>query len=375
MLCLLDGCRQQKDHAGKCVKYPTKIWDFLEAADKHKLDKAGFATPRGGDKGAYQNHVVRNNKVIIPYEHREGVDVNHFENGYVYRVFPDQYFSDRNMVKAEFIDGDVVVGTNAFVLYRTHDQFARFPPLAGWQPRYLMKDKKRVEERRGNGLSDHGHYVKRIAGHGRQKAINEGPPQGIFAPEYCHAESNFLSKCMLAWLTMRTIDSPYLANQGAWLDEVLTHEGILNREQFEERGLTRTGFTCCPLCLKKVKYRELHDQLAFEEEDALLNAAVQVVDATRSTIVNLFHVQPLTYSDMCHSAQNVAWGHAFCNTKLGQRHCYSVKELSDAGVKVGIIRNEQFESFAWAAESLEMLRSPLGAVWIKIASDLEVDEI
>lgn len=373
-LCGTDGCRRRHGHSGSHELYPTKAWDFLSEKDKKKLAKAGFATPRGGEKGAYQNHVARNNKVIVPFERLAGLDLTHFQDGYVIRVFADQYFSAPQAVRPEFVDNGVVVGENAFVLYRTHDQYETLPPSPGWEVRYLEKNGARVD-RRGDGVTDHGHYVLRIAAHGNRGEIVEGAPQGIFAPEYCDAENNFLSKCLLAWLITQTIDSPYVAVQGEWLEDILHSEGILDKALFERRGLTRNGLTNCPLCLKQIRYSELHETISFTEEDALLNAAAQILNATRSTIVNLFHVQPLTYSDVCHNAQNVAWGHAICNTKLGQRRCFSVAELEDMGIKIAVLRGDRFETFAWASDSFEMLRSPRGAVWIRITSDhLEADE-
>jgi hypothetical protein len=367
-LCEINGCRRLQGHAGSHEHYPTKAWDFLNEKDKNKLNKAGFATPRGGEKGAYQNHVNRNNKVIVPFERLAGLDLTHFRDGYVIRVSADQYFSAPHTVRAEIAQQNVVVGENAFVLYRTHDQRDRLPPSPGWEVRYLEKNGERVD-RRGDGAVDRGHYVLRIAAHGNRGEVIEGPPQGIFAPEYCDAENNFLSKCLLAWLITQTIDSPYVAAQGEWLEEILTSEGLLDKDLFERRGLTRNGLTNCPLCLKQIRYPELHETITFSEEDALLNAAEQIINATRSTIVNLFHVQPLTYSDVCHNAQNVAWGHAICNTKLGQRRCFSVKELEEMGIKIAALRNGRFETFAWASETFEMLRSPRGAVWIRITSD------
>lgn len=372
-LCNIEGCRRTVGHSGAHDQYPTRAWSFLSDKDKNKLSKAGFATPRGGEKGAYQNHVARDNKVIVPFERLSGLDLSHFRDGYVVRVYPDQYFSGPQKVRRDF-PRQVIVGENAFVLYRTHDQYAAFPPLAGWKVRYLTKDGK-ATERRGGGATDHGHYVLRIAAHGNRGEIVEGPPQGIFAPEYCDAETNFLSKCVLAWLITRTIDSPYLASQAEWLEDILRAEGLLDLANFERRGLTRNGLTNCPLCLKQVRYAELHDTVSFSEEETLLNAAAQIVNATRSTIVNLFHVQPVTYSDVCHNARNVAWGHAICNTKLGQRRCYSLAELEDIGIKIATVRNGSVDTFAWASDSFEMLRSPRGAVWIRITSDhLSADE-
>jgi hypothetical protein len=367
-LCTVDGCRRLAPHTGDHDPYPTRAWDFLAEKDKKKIIKAGFATPRGGEKGAYQNHVDRSNKVILPFERMASTNLENFCDGYVIRLFPDQYFSEAHTVRPEFLTNGIVVGENAFVLYRTYDQYRDLPPFDSWQVRSLEFEGRAVT-RRSAGVVDRGHYVLRIAAHGNRHEIVQGPPQGIFAPEYCDQESNFLSKTLLAWLITHTIDSPYLTVQGEWLESILLAEGILDLEKFEQRGLTRSGLTNCPLCLKQIRYSELNDTISFSEEEALLNAGAQVINATRSTIVNLFHVQPLTYSDVCHNAQNVAWGHAICNTKLGQRRCVSLHELEEIGIKVGTIRDGQFHTFAWASQSFDMLRSPMGAVWIMITSD------
>ncbi len=49
-LCHQDGCRREARHTGRCDRFPTEAWDFLQQRDKNKLTKAGWATPRGGDK-------------------------------------------------------------------------------------------------------------------------------------------------------------------------------------------------------------------------------------------------------------------------------------------------------------------------------------
>ena len=53
-LCGVNRCRLPSNHDGNHDPYPTKAWDFMLPKDKKKLVKAGFATPRGGAKGAYQ---------------------------------------------------------------------------------------------------------------------------------------------------------------------------------------------------------------------------------------------------------------------------------------------------------------------------------
>ncbi|MDO9477263.1 MAG: restriction endonuclease [Pseudohongiella sp.] len=342
----------------------------MGAKDKDKLSKAGFATPRGGAKGAYQNHVLRSNKVIVPYERFRQAPLESYEDGYVIRLFPYQYFDGPGKVKADFsLPGAPQIGINAFVLYRTHDQLVSLPPLPEWRIRSLALNGQPVSERIA-GAVDSGEFVLRIAALGAYAARIEGPPQGIFAPEYATENTNYLAKCMLAWLTAHTVDSPYVAAQAHHLQIILQEAGLFHPVEWEAMGLLRSGHTSCPLCMKHIKYAELHDQISFAEENSLLNASEQVENSTRSTVVNLFHLVPLTYSDIEHIPQNVAWGHAICNTKLGQRKCYPLAELISEGAKVGIVdETGVISTFGWIAQNLEMIRSPAGAVWIRIVED------
>src|SRR5262245_42554791 len=105
-LCGHEGCRKLKGHKRAHEQFPSEAWAFLKDKDLNKLAKAGFATPRGGQKGAYQNHVDRSNKVIIPFEFLHRVDLNQYKDGYVVRLFPDQYFESANRPKAEFMATD-----------------------------------------------------------------------------------------------------------------------------------------------------------------------------------------------------------------------------------------------------------------------------
>jgi hypothetical protein len=139
----VNGCRLLPGHKGKKHNpHPKEAWDFMKPKDKKKLDKAGFATPRGGAKGAYQNHVVRSNQVIIPFEMYNIVPIDVYKDGYVIRLLPKQYFESAGIPKSEFLEPDspIQVGKNAFVLYRTHSSLERFPPLKGWEPRRLEKN-------------------------------------------------------------------------------------------------------------------------------------------------------------------------------------------------------------------------------------------
>ncbi len=374
-LCGYNGCRKERRHAGPHDPHPSQAWAFLRDVDRNKITKAGFATPRGGQKGAYQNHVLRSNTVIVPYEHLKAVPLDDFQNGYVIRLFPEQYFKKAGKVKKAFKkSGAPVVGEDAFILYRTHSQFDELPPLADWQLRWLEMDGERVSKRKP-GAVDYGEYVLRIAARGSKPRRVEGPPQGIFAPEYANAEANYMAKCVLAWLTVHTVDGPYVAAQAAWLAAILQDEGLLDINEWARLGLIRAGHTACPLCMGLIRYEELHNQVEFDDENSLLNASEQVFDATRSTVVNLFHLDPLVYSKIEHGPRNVAWGHATCNTKLGQRKCYSLHELIEDGTKVGAVDDDgNVQTFGWSSSNLEMIRSPRGAVWIRVSEDRLTEE-
>lgn len=378
-LCNINGCRRKRGHSGKHDLYPTETWDcFMNEKDKNKINKAGYATPRGGSKGAYQNHVYRNNRVIIPFEKLSTINLDNYRDGYIIRLYPEQFFESRNKVRNIFLVGGryswIEIGNNAFILYRTHEGERLFPPLSHWQPRALEKDGRRIE-RRGRGVVDVGHYVRRIPRIGELQKAVEGAVQGIFAPEYADKETNYLSQCVLAWLIVHTVRSPYVTTQALHLQAILKQEGILDERSFEEKGVIRHGLCCCPLCLRFLTYEELHTMAFYEEDAGTDNAADQVEGATRSTVVNLFHLEPLVYDYIAHLPANVAWGHHSCNTRLGQRRCIPLSKLQDLDWKVAVIRPEGIETFGWISENYEMIRSPLGAVWIRISTDGNLEEV
>jgi hypothetical protein len=376
-LCPQATCRRRTGHTGNHNRFPSEAWGFLDERDKQKLTKAGFATPRGGAKGAYQNHVGRSNRVIVPYERLADANFDLYENGWVVRLLPDQYFEAPGVPRAEFVgaNAQVIVGENAFVLYRSHASYSTFPPPENWEVRSLERDGVPVTKR-GEGVDDLGQYVVRLANEGPDRpATTEGPPQGIFAPEYSNEETNFLAKCVLAWLTITSYQSPYTTTQAAHLRAILAAEGLADFPTYESRGALRHGLTACPLCLRIIHYGQLHSTINFQDEVGLENAATQVEGATRSTDVNLFHLIPLVYGSLQHTPSFVAWGHAHCNTRLGQRRCFSLHELQAMDLKVGILREEDVETIGWISEDYKMIRSPEGAVWVQLSADMTPEEI
>lgn len=375
-LCGNNACRRITGHEGQCDQFPSEAWSFFDVRDKKKLSKAGFATPRGGAKGAYQNHVVRSSQVIIPYERFAAFNPSIYSEGFVVRLWPEQYFQAQGIPRPEFVGDEaaVHVGENAFVLYRTHASFELYPPLEGWRVRQLHLNGIEVGTRRA-GVVDSGHYVLRIStADGTRLERVEGPPQGIFAPEFANSETNYLCKCVLAWLTIHARQSPYTATQATHLRAILRQADLAGVERYEFRNVLRNGLTCCPLCLKTLKYDELHKMVGFEEEAGLGNAGAQVAGSTRSTIVNLFHLEPLAYGSLEHAPRCVAWGHAVCNTRLGQRECYSLPQLQEMDLKVAVIRDENVETFGWISDDWKMIRSPNGAVWIQLNEDTLPEE-
>lgn len=371
-LCGIEGCRKLSGHTRNHDCLPTEAWGFMDEKDKNKLAKAGFATPRGGAKGAYQNHVARSSKVIIPFERLADVNVALYGDGYIVRLLPEQYFEGSGQVRPEFSaeNSNLRVGSNAFVLYRTHESLLQFPPLAGWQVRSLSQGEE-VVSRRSSNVTDHGHFVLRIPRRGASPKRVEGPPQGIFAPEYADDETNFLCKCVLAWLIIRTSGSPYTLNQAMHLRAILSSMELDSEEIHEQRGIVRRSITSCPLCMRFLKYQELHDTVSFVGEDGSVNAAEQIDGATRSTVVNLFHLVPMLYDQLTHIPGNIGWGHAICNTRLGQRPCYSLQDIIAMDLKVGILRDEGvIDTFGWISRDWLMIRSPNGAVWMQLNGDI-----
>jgi hypothetical protein len=193
----------------------------------------------------------------------------------------------------------------------------------------------------------------------------------MFAPEYADDATNYLAKCVLAWLTIQTKGSPYTLAQARHLQAILNQSGLGDSRLFEDSGALRHGLACCPLCTRVIRYEELHATVKFDDEQGLENAAVQTEGATRSTIVNLFHMHPVGYRELTHVPRHVAWGHAICNTRLGQRRCYSLSELQRMDLKVGVIREEGLETFGWMSDDFRMIRSEGGAVWIQLNGDFE----
>ncbi len=375
-ICNDPNCNLEQNHNGSHSFICKKAWEaFFNSDDINKIQKAGYCTPRGGAKGGYQNHVNRNSKVIIPYEKLNEVNLANYKDGFVIRVFPTQYFTSKYVIAKEFCENhSVVIGKNAFILYRTYEDFSELPPLPDWKIRSVMKYNPKTQkydvpsnDRRGD-IIDVGHYLLRISNSGtnRKQNLFQGPAQGIFAPEYADANTNFLCQCVLAWLIINTEDSPYNTDDFAHLKAILKKHHLLNSPHYERDYLTHNGKTTCPLCQKIIKHSELNECISFDDEEGLINS-VEQVGSTRSTKVNLFHMRPLCYASLENIPTQVAWGHATCNTRLGQRQCYSFSDLQQNNIEILINDGTTQRLLGYANLFRNFIRSENGDVWIRIS--------
>lgn len=375
-LCSDPNCNLKANHKGAHSFIYKKAWtDLFNDDDINKIQKAGYCTPRGGAKGGYQNHVNRNSKVIIPYEKLPEVTLENYRDGYVIRIFPSQYFSSKHVVRDEFRNNNsIIVGENAFVLYRTYEDFETLPPLPDWSIRSILKfDETRQEycipsDNRSGNIIDCGHYLLRISNSGTNKKQNrfEGPAQGIFAPEYADANTNFLCQSVLAWLIIKTEDSPYNESDFEHLQAILAKHGLLNSPHYENDFIIHNGKTTCPLCQRVIKHSELNELISFEDEEGLENSTEQV-GSTRSTKINLFHMVPLCYASLENIPTQVSWGHATCNTRLGQRQCFSYFDLQNIDIEVEITESQNRRILGYANAAKNFIRSENGDVWIRIS--------
>ena len=174
-LCNTNGCRKLQGHEGSHNPRPTEAWDFFGEKDKKKLIKAGFATPRGGAKGGYQNHVVRSSRssslssdmATSTYDCIRTITLSDFYQNNTSRllVVPRAEFRAQNVA--------VVVGRMPLSCTALTNHFAPLPPLPEWQPDFLPNGQP-VTNRRGN-VVDVGHYLLRLSRIGEDGALDEGP--------------------------------------------------------------------------------------------------------------------------------------------------------------------------------------------------------
>lgn len=356
-----DGsCRKKQGHAGTHSAFPT-LWNGFEYdpddKTRKKIVKAGFATPRGGAKGGYQNHVSRSSRVILPFEHALKVNFANYEQGYVLRVTVPQattLLAENRLISRDerlFVSIDGALH-QAFVLYRSQGDFSALPPLEDWFACEHRIDGQ-VSIRRAEAGSDYGHFLARVP-----RGTPQGIQQGIFAPEYATREENFACQTLLTYLAYQTEGYPSDSNLEHVL-AVLADLGLYEPMDWINKGIVDPkGTTSCPLCNRRIANPELHETIDPSLIPGLANSGVQL-EETRSTLVNLYHLRPLLYDVVLgHTARNIAWGHAHCNTLLSQRRSYTVRELWADGGRPDV-------ELRWS-EDQQFIRSEDGRAWVSV---------
>jgi hypothetical protein len=312
---------------------------------KRKLYKTG-QTRGADDDEIYQNRVLRNSTVLIPYPSWEicatpSRDEARYENGFIVLVPPETYFSTR------YIDVDLrakglEIGRNALVFYEKREHWnAHNPESLGWVP----------ATQRLAPLG--GQYVARVAattsaaeGGRLNRGFTTTSMKGAGIRVYEYASSPVIERCRsqlegLFWLCADA-DEAMQENGMSAYDRNIRRELVMERCQ--EQGLldmdrlkaARTvdsgGRTICPLCLELLSAKGFVSRMEQAE-------GREVHDLT-ITQVSLFHINELRYGVVNHSPYNVAWGHHHCNVVVKDAGILEtlkwLKELIDRNVREGL---------------------------------------
>lgn len=319
-----------------------KLPPIPELLDR-KISKTGQT--RGADDVIYQNRVLRNSTVLIPFSTwRNGFTFptsGSFENGYIVLVSPKEYFSTDDPV-AFLKQFDLTLGTNSLVFYETREQWNNYnPEKMGWIP----------ATQRQSPLG--GEYVARVPGttsKSKSERIARGftsknmKGAGIRVFEYASKETIHHCRLQLEalfWLTRDSTEA--MLNSGmdvlsielrkkSILEECRNLNLLDEKKLKKNRLINKQSNTICPLCLEELSGKDFLTRLEQAE-------GREVPDLT-VTKVNLFHIEELRVGKYSHRPYNLGWGHHYCNVitrDIGIENTLSwLKEIID--------RNEQHES-------------------------------
>ena len=283
-----------------------------------KLYKTGQT--RGADDDViYQNRVLRNNTVLIPfqiwnkcrYPYRTG---ENYENGFIVLISPKEFF--RRGAESKLKEAELKVGHNALVFYETRQDWEDFNPRdQGWFPASSRKPPLN-----GNYVARVPATTSRSGGAKVFEGYNTTSTKGAGIRVYEYASKTKIKDCRLQleaifWQCADALDSarkngmePEEARRRKSTIESLAEEvGLLNLDSLvAARMLNRHHQAICPLCLEPLSGKEFFARVR--------QATGREVGNLTVTQVNLFHIKELNPGDMNHIPYNVAWGHHHCNT-------------------------------------------------------------
>lgn len=285
---------------------------------KRKIYKTG-QTRGADDDEIYQNRVLRNNTVLIPYSSWINPfplpnSEDSFEKGFIVLIRPKDYFEEKN-IDSKLQEEGLELGHNALVFYSTREEWEKYNPKAfNWNP----------AQEREPPLG--GQYVARVPGTTSSEdgaRIREGfmssrrKGAGIRVFEYASKETIKKCRLQLEALFWLCDDSTSAATENG-----MTMKGVVDRKKglfrscskqalldceklFKSRMVNTRYRTICPLCLKEISGFGFFTKVEQAKGREVLDLTV--------TEVNLFHVKELRVGQYNHRPYNLAWGHHHCN--------------------------------------------------------------
>lgn len=307
---------------------------------QEKLTKTGYT--RGADDDViYQNRVLRNNTVLIPFQEfelcRQAPTQNGvFEKGFTVLIKPEDYFNPANVKRIGRLG--LSLGENLLVFYETRKQWQDYPPLPDWT----------IPNSRSNPLG--GQYVARIpatTAEGEDKIIrgyNVTALKGAGIRVYEYADKEITNQCKLQleyefWqcadieeFISHSASAKELRERKATIEQAAREQGLADTESLiRARILNRNGYTICPLCLKRISALGFGDKLQQAEGRDVPDLTV--------TEVSLFHIRELRTGEFNHRPYNLGWGHHHCNVVVKDSGIHETLEW----MKEVIRDNDQYE--------------------------------
>jgi hypothetical protein len=282
-----------------------------------KIYKTG-QTRGADDDEVFQNRVLRNSTVLIPYScwkqcQKPPEGEAQYENGSIVLISPTEYSALKDPTLELRAEG-LKLGKNAAVFYETREHWIAYDPA---------KLKWAVATSRKNPLG--GQFVARISAntaadggkinHGFTTTANKGA--GIRVYEY--ASSVTIKKVALQlealfWLcvdadavvTKYGMTAKDAALRKAAILKLAEEQGLLDfKKLIAARISDAEHVTICPLCLERFSAVGFFTRMEQAEGRAVHDITV--------TPLNLFHINELRVGSFNHLPYNVGWGHHHCN--------------------------------------------------------------
>ncbi|WP_368570581.1 BstXI family restriction endonuclease [Acinetobacter baumannii] len=285
-----------------------------------KIYKTGQT--RGADDDViYQNRVLRNSTVLIPFEiikneENSWILNKEYENGFIVLITPEQLFGEeKNNTTRVMNNNNLSIGKNSLVFYTQRNQYIKYPPeLMGLRT-------TEPTSRCGDDLG--GDFVARISATTSEGKIQSGynttnlKGAGIRLFEYSDNDNIKICRIQLESIYWMCADSISAAidngmseeeavNRKKYIFKLAKDHGLIKLEKLKEkRIIDHDNHSICPLCLMKLSAKGFYTRVEQQE--------FRTVHDLTITEINLFHIHELRYGEFNHKPYNLGWGHHHCN--------------------------------------------------------------